>query len=389
MNTTSNGSGLVGQQVALLKRFAQVAQVLKGTVAYMWLPGLKQRFQGPRSIRGTRPLAVTLEVTDSGGLTLAGAIAWPRDKAMKFETIFKYEFTSPMRPDAKGEVLSCKNEVIARRALSLLGSLVRFGEKRAYQPRSAKLAQPRHPRFLVPFNAGEVVIDEAKLTELASTGMQEALVELYREKRRQELCDSTTLPGTVLVDAAIVPDEIVAQAIESELGYEDYSPVLGVPHWNPAHNLHEMANPAEMLLAKHGVQDLEAVDQQTLDRLTAEFRMCCALGERLAEDEIFDALVNPSAPVVCARGVEEIAAARIVDAMRKVAGTSRAALEATAEDLLRAAKNPNDPLFLSRLSVTQLVSADSLHDLPAPYAGWFLSQPDWQPPRRRASLPAA
>lgn len=389
MNTKTDGSGLVGQQVSLLKRFAQVSHVLKGAVAFLWLPGLKQRFNGPRSIRGTRPVAVTLEVTESGGLTLAGAIAWPKDKAMKFETIFKYEFTTPMRPDAKGEVLTCKNEVIARRALALLGALVRFGEKRVYQPRAAKFSAPQHPRFLVPFNAGEVVIDEAKLTELASVDMQESLVESYRESLRQELCDSTTLPGTVLVDSAIVPDEIVEKALEQEAGYEDFSPVLGVPHWNPAINLREMPNPAEMLLNKHNVTDLESVDQQTLDYLTAEFRACCLLGERLAEDEIFDALCNPSAPVICDRGVQEIANERVVEAMRKAAGSSRAALEATSEDLLRAAQNPHDPLFLSRLSVTQIVAADSLHELPAPYAGWFLSQPDWTPPRRRVSVAAA
>lgn len=389
MNTRTDNSGMVGQQVALLKRFSAVAHVLKGVVAFLWLPGLKQRFHGPRAIRGTRPVAVTLEVTESGGLTLAGAIAWPKDGVMKFETIFRYEFTSPMRADAKGEVLSSKNEVIARRALGLLGSLVRFGERRIYQPRAAKLGTPRHPRFLVPFNAGEVLVDEAKLTELASVDMQESLVESYRESLRQELCDSTTLPGTVLVDSAIVPDEIVSRALEQEAGYEDFSPVLGVPHWNPAVNLREMPNPATALLATHGVTDLEAIDQQTLDTVAAEFRLACLLGERLTEEEIFDALVNPGAPVVCARGVQEIADERVVDAMRKAAGSSRAGFEATADDLLRAARNPEDPLFLSRLSVTQLVSAESLHDLPAPYSGWFLSQPDWQPPRRRAALPAA
>ncbi len=384
---TTDVSGMVGQQAQLLKRFAQVSHALKGVVSFLWLPGLKQRFNGPRSIRGTRPVAVTLEVNESGGLTLAGAIAWPKEGALRFETIFKYEFTAPMRPDAKGEVLNVKNEVVARRALSLLGALVRFGE-RLQQPRGAKVSEPRHPQFLVPFNPGQEVYDEAKLTELAD-GMAPELVESYRESLRQELTDRTTLSGTTLVNSAIVPDEIVAKALEQEAGYEDYSQALGVPHWNPVANLHEMPNPAAVLLAKHGVTNLESVDQRTLDCLTAEFRSACLLGERLADDEVFDALVNPSAPVVCARGVEEIAAERVVNAMRQAAGQSRAAFEATPDDLLRAAQNPRDPLFLSRLSVTQIVAADSLHELPAPYVGCFLSKPDWTPPRRRVSVATA
>jgi hypothetical protein len=188
----------------------------------------------------------------------------------------------------------------------------------------------------------------------------------------------------VLVDSRIVDDVRVASGLECS--YEDFAPVLGVPHWNPVRNLHEMFNPATAVLAKHGVTDV--CDQETMDRVVADFRREVVLGERLTEEEVLYALCNPTSLVTCKRGVEEISDDRVAAAMRAAAGNSRAAMEATNDDLIRAARNPEEPLFLSRLSVTQIVAAESLHDLPAPYSGWLLPKPDWQPARRRAGVHA-
>lgn len=385
MQTKETGLGLIERQAQLLHNFAPVADVLRGVAAVLWLPGLRQRFDGPRRISGTRPLAVTLEVTDSGGLQVSGAVSWPKDSRLSYDCIFRYEFTSPMRPDARGETLSSKNEVIARRALGMLTALIRFGEKRAYQPKAAKLGELAHPRFLVGLRADSYVdgaIDEAKLTELASD-MAPNLVEVYRSKLRHELCDRTTLPGMVLVDSRIMDDNLVADAINQGVGYEDFSPVLGIPHWNPVHWLHEMPNPAEGLLGKHGVTDFDSVTSEQFDALAADFRSALPLGERLTDEEICEALCNPQAPVRCERGVIGLPPSRIVEAMRHAAGKSRAAIEATHDDFLRAARNPDGPLVLSRLSKTQLVAAEDLSILPEPYCGHFLPQADWAPPRRR------
>lgn len=384
MQIQKDNSNLVEQQASLLRRFSAVQHELHGVVAFLWLPGLGQKFSGPRAVRKRpRPVCVTLEVTESGGLTLGGAVSSPRGGVMRYETIFKYEFTQPMAPNAKGSTLSCRNDVIARRALGLLGALVRFGEKKLAQPRAVWLDVPVHPRVLVTFNPGEVVLDEAKLTELASEGdMREELLESYRVQKAQELCDAHTIAGMVLVDSAIVDDARVASGLECS--YEDFSPVLGVPHRNPVRNLHEMFNPATAVLAKHGVTDV--CDQQTLDAVIADFRQEVVLGERLSDEEILDALCNPSAPVICRTGVEEVSDSRVAAAMRSAAGNSRGAMEATDDDLIRAARNPSEPLLLSRLSVTQIVSAESLHELPAPYSGWLLPKPDWQPARRRGAV---
>lgn len=385
MQTNETGFGLIEKQARLLQEFAPWAEFLRGVAAVLWLPGLRQRFDGPRRITGTRPLAVSLEVTDSGGLQLSGAVSWPKDSRMSYDCIFRYEFTSPMRPDARGETLSSKNEVIARRALGLLTSLVRFAEKRAHYQCVLKLEKPVHPRFLVALRADSYVegaMDEAKLTELASD-MAPNLVESYRASLRHDLCDRTSLPGMVLVDSRIVDDNLVADAISQGVGYEDFSPVLGIPHWNPVNGLHEMPNPAAGLLDKHGITDFDAVTAEQFEALAKDFRTALPLGERLTDEEICEAVCHPRKPVRCARGVVGLSASRIVAAMRQAAGNTRAAFEATPDDFLRAASNSDGPLFLSRLSKTQIVEAEELSLLPAPYCGHFLPQADWAPPRRR------
>ena len=165
-------------------------------------------------------------------------------------------------------------------------------------------------------------------------------------------------------------------------GYEEFSPVLGVPHWNPAQGLHEMPNPASALLSKHGVINPEQIAPEVLDAVVKDFRATLPLGERLLDEEIYDALVHPTAPVICVAGPDGFSRAQIARAMRRAASGTKAAWEATDADLVRAARNPDEPLYLSRLSVTQLVEVSDLHTLPFPYAGDFLPPVDWQPQRR-------
>jgi hypothetical protein len=371
------GGELLTRHARLLRQFHSVAGALRGVTSLLWLPGPGQQFEGPRRIIGTRPLVVTLEVADNGGLTLSGAVSRVRKGALAYRTMFRYEFTMPMVTKKAGAALSIRNEVLARRALGLLSALVDFGERRHYQPKSARVREPLHPRLLVPFNTGEEQFDEAKLSELAQESAPPELWEMYRSKLRNEMSDSNTLPGTTLVDARVVEDGIVAQAIARELAYEDYAPVLGIPQRNPIEELHVMANPAAALLSRHGVETIDGMDQATLDKVVTAFRITVPLGERLADDEVFDALVSPNRPVRCARGVDGLPAKRVIAAMRRVAGRSRAAVEGTDEDFLRAANNPREPLFLSRLSKTQIVATEALHDLPAPYCGHFIPAPSW------------
>lgn len=393
MRMQSNGAGLdlVARQVSLLKSFAKVADALNGVAAFLWMPGLNQRFDGPRRIFGTRPLAVSLEVGAQGSLTLAAAKSRPVRNRLRYEVILRKDFTQPMTADGRGSVLAFDNAVMARRGLNLLAALVRFGEDRVLQPRSAKLGTPRHPVFLVPFHSGEEQIDEGKLVALAAQlrgGLDSVDSRAARLLKELVVHMPHELPGKSLVDARIVPDAYIAQAVEQEEGYEDFTPVLGAPRPNPVTRLREMYNPARALLAERKISNVEALGQAAVDELVVAMRNNALLGERLAEDEIFDALCNPEAPLYCRRGVDGIAAERVVEAMRRASGYNRAAAEATDEDLLAAAYNPRAPLMLSRLSTTQIVAAADLMALPVPYSGSFLPELDWEPPRRRAAIAA-
>lgn len=391
---TTEAKSLLDQQHGELVRFSKVAHILNGVAALIWLPGMHRRFDGVRSIRaprpgehGTaRPVALKMEVKPDGSLEFSGAVSRAAHGKLRYRTIFRHDFSQPMQ--AGGVAVNPDNTVLARRAIGLLRSLVRFGERRVHNPRAARLGVPQHPMYLVPFPAGQEQFDEQKLTALAE-GMQLELVEAYRERLRHDLCDRDSIPGFTLVNCAIVPDDEIDRALSRERGYEDYSPVLGVGHWNPIAGLHEMPNPATSLMAKHGVVDLDSVTAGQVDALTADFRQTLPLGERLQDDEIFDALCHPNAPVRCAAGVEGFSDERIVRAMRQACGDTRAAWEATDADLLRAARNPSERLILSRLSVTQIVAVDDLHALPAPYAGDFLPPLDWEPPRFSARRKAA
>lgn len=387
MSQTANISNFVFRQAQLLEDVSRVWQHLVGIEAHLWLPGVRMRFSGPlRRLGAIRPLRVGLEVTENGGLVFHGAISRPKHGKLMFDTIFRYDLTQPFREHARGDVLTLKNEVLVNRALGLLTDLVRFGERRRVSSKIFRASKPKWPQFLVPFNPGEEQYDADKLDSLTA-GMLPELVAAYRDKLKDSLTDRTSITGTVLVDSAIVPDRYVAAALERELGYETYAAVLGRAHWNPARGLREQQNPAVELLAKHGITDLNALSQDKLDQLVAEFRSLVLLDERLSDDDIYDALVNPTEPVVFETGFDGITPARLVAAMRKVAGASRAARDASDSDLLEAAHS-GGPLVISCLSFTQICAVEDLQELPAPYAGGVLPPLDWQPPRLKAVVAA-
>lgn len=377
---TPNINTIIHRQIQLLHKFAAVSETLRGMAAILWLPGLRQRFKGLRAVRGIRPLCVSLEVAENGKLTLSGAISRPKAGKLLFDTLFKYDFSQPMCDKQVGSALSAKNEVIANSGLNLLQRITYFGEQCR---RTARYTAdtPRWPMYLVPFD-GEPVYDEEKLAALA-VGMAPEFLLPYKTQLKKDFTDLST-PGMPLVNAAIVPDQYISAALDRGLGYEDYSPVLGVPHWNPANALREQPNPALPLLAKHDVLDLETICQDKLDEVMRDFRATVTLGECLTDEDIYDALCNPSAPVVFSQGIAHAERRRLLSAMRNAANNSRAARDASNNDLLTAASS-SGKLIISALSAVQVCTVESLQEMPAPYAGGVLPSQDWEPLRRRAA----
>lgn len=389
-NESNESEVLTARHVALLEALAPVQHNVAGTAVTSWLAGKHQKFGGLRSIRGrdayrqpvARPIGLSLEAMPDGSLSFSGAVSRPRQGRMRYDVIFRYDLTRPMIENGRGATLPTNNVVLARRALGLLEKLVRYGELSRRHPRRARTEVFRHPQLLVPFAAGSELVDEEKLLALTE-GMQTELVQAYAERLRADMIDRTSQPGVVLVNAAIVPDAAITEAVNREVAMEDYTPVLGVPTDNPVVPL---TNPAAYLLKKHDISNAATLPQEKVDALVAEFRALAFLGDNLTLEEVYDALLDPKAAALGANGFGETPESVIVQEMR-YAAKNRVAQEATDEDLIRAARNPRSPLILSRLAVSQVVSVEDIQ-LPAPYVGHFLPPLDWEPPRKAARYAA-
>jgi len=174
-------------------------------------------------------------------------------------------------------------------------------------------------------------------------------------------------------------------------GTEDYSPVLGQParaipleftqHGVPM----ALSNPAAKILARHGLENAESVDQSTLEALESEMRAELRMAD-LSQDDVYGALLNADAPVsVRVPLAEAIVTDRVAaEAYLRSVCVKVAAHAATAEELFSAALEERQ-IILSQLSRIQLVDVDQLQaTMPEHVCGDFLSPVDWRPAYRRA-----
>ena len=309
----------------------------------------------------------------------------------------KYDLTHPIRAGNQGAGLDARNEVIARRGLALLAALVRTGDRgrRGSPPGAASrrgstpawYTAPVFPRVLVPvtdpveYNEAAVAAATEHITDHVLRGVAE------RRLRQAELAPD----GARCYDTAVLAPTAVAAGLAANAAFEDYNPVTGVAHVNPARRLvGSLANPARRVLAEAGVPDLDAASVEDWGRLIPAFRAALPLGERLVDDnDVIDYLARPDAPVEFGNEtLRGISPPRLVAAMRDAAGSDGAAATAAADDLLAAAVMPRRPMIIRHLSAIQVVPAQSLADLPAPYAGWFLPRPDWAPRAAAARVEA-
>ena len=321
-DTQSQVYSACSQQQRLLRRFESVSHYLGGVVAGMWLPGIDSTFDSPvRRIGGRRPVFLTLEVSDSGSLNFTGAISRFRSDKFVFSPIFAYDVSMPFTRRGGGRVLPANNLILARRANDLLAALISYGRDMAYGVH-ATLSPPSFPKVI---------------------------------------CDSS---GTL---------------------FEDYSPVLGLALPNPARDLASVPvsrpNPTAKILAQHGLETIAGCDPAQLSQIMAEFRAHFPEFEINARD-VGTALARPengfsfSVPfdTALAHAPQET-----VNAMR-LAISPRYRSDAGYTDLMLAAKNPSDRLYISRLSAIQIFTVDDVQDLPEEYGGTVLAPIDWVPP---------
>lgn len=311
---------VIAQQRRLLKRFEGVAHYLGGVCAGMYMPGIDHTFDNPvRRITGRRPLLLTLE---SDGLNFTGAISRQQNNKLVYTPIFSYDLTLPFTPRGGGRVLPANNVVLARRANELLAHLIAYGQR-------------------------------------VSFGVHENLPEFK-------------FPAVIRNDRSFI-------------AAEDYTRVLGFEYENPVTLLKDISvrrpSPSAKILARHGVEFPMSLGPVELDNLVTEFRAEMG-GIEIDWAAAVDALLFKRDFVSFSLPLDEA----IVVSPEAVVTAMRAQLppkyqwEASFNDLLAAAKNPRQPLRISRLSAVQLSPIETLQDLPEDYAGTVLSPIDWAPP---------
>lgn len=319
---------IIAQQRRLLQRFDDVSHYLGGVTAGMYLPGIDQTFDNPaRRIGGhRRPPLLTLEVKDDS-LTFSGAISRLRNDKLVYSVIFSYDVSLIYSPRGGGKTLPANNVVLARRANELLAALVAYGRR-------------------------------------ASFGMHEDLQPLR-------------LPTVVRENGQIVA--------------EDYSSVLGFDAENPAANIKSvdvrLANPAEKILARRGIEYPLGVGQTELEDMVVEFKAAVPdfdVDWTTAVEAILfrRAYFNVNLPL---QEATLYSPESVVSAMR-AALPKKYQWEASFNDLLLAAKNPNSPLRISRLSALQLFPVETAQDLPDDYAGTVLTPINWAPSSTRPAV---
>ena len=321
-------------QAKMVQQFDRVGHLVEGLAAVSWLPGEGRTFDDPTryGYDEVRPLAVVLETTAGGGLTCSISISRPYKGRLVFVTHGKWDFRAPIVPGGRMQQMDLSNpqhRLNATRAIDALHKVLDYGfaVKRGEAP---VLAQPQWP-------------------------------------------DVLTMPNGRFV--------------------EDYTPVLGAQDRNPLGTVREIAvkipNPAAKILARRGLESAAQAekDPALFEELAAEIRSA-APDMELSEAAVCEALLAPDAPVSVLVDIKAAAQSRPSDAAQYLRRqvSRRVASEATDQELLVAALNPDKPLVMNRLSAVQLCDIADWQDMPAPYAGAFLSPIDWKPSSKFAVL---
>lgn len=383
---------LLKLQVENVLAFDRVSHLLNGMAAVNWLPGISSTFDRKHRLPSdrTRPVCLALEASEDS-LILSAAIAWPRNGKLHFNIYGRWDFRAPISEhgrDAQLNLNKIKHRLNASRGIDMLQAMLNYGFD-SLRGSVADLPEPLWPRTCVVFPHGREIIDDQKLTNLAVKQAPSALVDMYKDQLRHELVDFSG--ELVSVDVKVVPDSEIARAIRQNRLVEDFSPVLGVRVPNPAKNVKTIEirlanNPAGKILARHGIENVEAVSADTLDQLVAEFTAEVSVAfqqsVKLSETVIYESLLEPTKPVPVTMSLEQALAEghghAVANAMREHAN-KRVKKEATESELIAAARDTTQPLVLNRLSVVQLNTVSAWQELPPPYSGSILAPVDWVP----------
>lgn len=152
---------------------------------------------------------------------------------------------------------------------------------------------------------------------------QEKIVGDTRHMPNTVLIDYQSVPGKTLVDSRAAEPAAVAKAIDDDSALEDFRPVLGQTVPNPFRHAAKTFSFAALTQLRAGASD------------------------------------------------------EVMQAARKFIGRSVES-GATDEDIVSAAADPQQPMYLSRFSKIQITAVERLVEPTAPYAGRLLPAPNWR-----------
>ena len=371
-------------QVSIINSFDRVAARCEGLVAVSWLPGENKKFDIATRRFGddARPTAVVLEVTPNAGLNLSIAMAIAdRSGKVSINTLGKWDFRAPISYRGYGAQLSIKKQkhrLNAKRGCDMLHAICDYGyaDKRGEK---TVLEPPRWPTVYIPVH-NHVRVDEDKLTALAIQNAPAELVESYRGKLRDSMLRQ--FGNKTYVNVAALTEEGLAKdlflAVKHDAAVEDFSPVLGDLDRNPFGIVSDMTisipNPAAKILARHGLEDAEGVQQWVLDEIITA--MYVETGDiRPTYEEMCEAVIHPESSMSVTIDIKTAIEKMPSDAatMLRCQASKRAQREATDEELFTAVLSPDKPLVLSRLSAIQVNKVEEWQNVPFPYVGELLA----------------
>ncbi len=215
---------------------------------------------------------------------------------------------------------------------------------------------PRLPRFLLAFPPSQPpkFADTPALRRLAAEQLgvpvellgangQHLLDLLLKDVWRAQWIgpdDPDNTAGTLLIDAELCdPTERPLRV------YEDYRHLLGAWNWNPARSVAPLTarNPASQVLPQYGLNDRTDFNQPLAHDLVLELERAMRhqlgqLAERFTTEEILDGVTAPAVPL--------IAWTPSLPQLRAKLGPYISECT-TDEDLMRAARRPDEPLIAS------------------------------------------
>jgi hypothetical protein len=364
----------IARHADLLDQFRALRDGLVGKSAMVVLPGVGCRHDSNmfRPVHRqephfrNRPQYVTLLVGPKSTLTLNVVESRPQGGKLQYLVRRSHNYTlAPEAGAGPGARMDAKHHVLMTAANNLLQELVNTVE----MP-TTSLALPK-----LVIMTRRIKIDERKLNALAEN-MITAVRPLFIKKRREE--SEIVSHGQLFGDAELLYDSEISNAFRNGWAYEDFEDVLGAEHINPARKVFFAANPAMALLREAGVHKLGTGEKSDaiIASLLPKMRERLPWPEMATDENLLDALANPTKPVEFSISLDAMPPSVIIRAMRAALPPASALREhVTDEELLDAARKPYEPLRVSAYAKIQIFDPEELNYLPNYAVGSFTEIP--------------